>query len=149
MPLDRVNDIHSVVRGVLFDNLWSEAGLCFSIFQVEDASAHLRGNLFQQDHPFLMCEVVIDIVRKAGPGIHSPNRVWGGLELTYYAKERLDLLASHRLVEEAGDWFAQKTLGGVRFRECIPTSEGSLRGFHAAAATVAFEYETKPTEGII
>lgn len=146
MPLAKVNDIHRVVREILFAEMWADVGLCFSLFQVDDASANLRGNLFQQDLDFLMCEVVIDVVRKAGPGIHSPNRVWGGLELVYFTKEHLDLLAAHQRVEQSGGWFAQKTLGGVRFRECTPTTDGSLRGFYSASATVAFEYETQPTQ---
>ena len=90
--LSKVNDIHQVMRSRLFERLWPGTGVCFDLYQTADAGPTLLGDLFHQDGDFLLVEVVIDVVRKAGPGNASPNRVWGGLEITYYSKDRLSLI---------------------------------------------------------
>lgn len=146
MPLQKVNDIHRVVRERLFANLPAGMGLCFSLYQTTDAGPDQKGELFQQDDPFLMVETRIDEVRKAGPGVHSPNRVFGALEITLQSKDRLDMIGAHHLLEQAGNWFAQETIEGVRFREFIPTGDGRDRGFQTYAGTVVFEYETQPKQ---
>lgn len=143
MPLETVNDIHRVVRDPLFLNLWPGTGVCFGLHQPYDAGPEQMGELFSQDNPFLMVEVRIDDVRKSGPGVHTPNRVFGGLEISYHSKDRLDMIGAHNLLEQAGNWYAQKTIEGVRFREFIPTGDGRDRGFQFYSGTVVFEYETR------
>lgn len=142
MPLSKVNDIHRVVRDRLFANLWPGTGLCFSIYQPYDAGPEQLGELFSQGAHFLSVEVRIDEVVKAGPGIHSPNRVFGALEISYHSKDRLDMIGAHNLLEQAGNWYAQQTIDGVRFREFVPTGDGRDRGFQFYSGTVVFEYET-------
>lgn len=146
MPLAKVNDIHVQVRTQVFANLWAGVGVCFSYYQAEDAGPAGLGDLFLQNDDFLMVEVIIDQVVKSGPGIHSPNRVFGAIELTLLSKDRLDMVGAQRRLEEAGDWFAQETIDGVRYREFIPTGDGRDRGFQSHAGTVAFEYETLTKE---
>lgn len=146
MTMQRVNDIHRVVRELAFDNLWPDVGICFSLQQTDDAGPGQYGDLFHQNRDFLMVEVETDAVRKSGPGRHSPNRVWGGVTLTYHTKDRLDAVGPQYRLEEAGDWYAQQTLSGVRFREFVPTGDGRDRGFQWYSATLAFEFETQPKE---
>lgn len=146
MRPESVNAIHRVAREIAFDHLWPGTGICFSLYQAEDAGPGSRGELFHQNADFLMLEVVIDDVRKSGPGVHSPNRVWGGIQLAYHTKDRLDAITPRFRLEEAGNWFSQKTLNGVRFREFVPTGDGRDRGFQWYSATIAFEFETQPKE---
>lgn len=141
----RVNDVHKLVRDVVFDNLGGDMGLCFSPYQTTDAGPRGLGNLFHQDDPFLMVEVRVDDVEKIGPGVHTLNRVHGALEITYHTKDMLDDIGASQYLEDVGNWFAQKTIDGIVYREYIPTGDGRDRGFQTYAGTVVFQFETQPT----
>lgn len=142
MALQNVSDIHRVIRDRVFSNLWPDTGISFDLNQAHDAGPEQFGELFNQNKQFMVVEVRIDEVVKSGPGVHSPNRVYGALELSYQTKDRLDMVGANHLLEKAGNWFAQKTIDGVRFREFIPTGSGHDMGFQFYSGTVIFEYET-------
>lgn len=143
--MQNVNDIHQVVRERLFARLPAGLGVCFSYFQTQDAGPAQLGELFHQDADFLLFEVVIDSVRRAGPGKHTHKKVRGGIELSLHTKDQLDLVGLEKRLEDAGNWFAEETIGGVRFREFFPTGlVGRDRGFQYSGGTVPFEFETQP-----
>lgn len=137
----KVSDIRRMVRDRLFANLWPGTGLCFSLYKTKDAGPNQLGELFHQDQPFLMVEVRIDDVTSASPGSHTPRRVLGALEITYHSKSSLDATGAHHLLEQSGNWFAQDTIEGVRFREFIPTGTGRDQGFQFYSGTIVFEYK--------
>lgn len=144
--MQKVAEIHGLVRSVVFDHLPAGQGICFSLYRPEDAGPLQLGDLFHQDADFMMVEVRIDEVQKSGPGIHSPNRVFGGLEITFHTKDRFDEVGAQQTLEAAGNWFAQETIDGVRFREFVPTGDGRDRGFMMYSGTVVFEFETQPKQ---
>lgn len=144
--MNDIFEIHHVVRDQVLSNLWVGGRVCFSLFQPDDAGPLQAGNLFNQNLDFIMVEVMIDDVRRAGPGVLSPRRVWGGLELGHYTKDRLDPLLATRTLEQVGDWFREETIGGVRFRDFLPTGEVRDRGFQVQTATLPFQFETQPKQ---
>lgn len=147
MTLEKLNDIEKVVRPQVFAHLWPGVGVCFSLYQTDDAGPAQLGELFEQSEDFLMVETIIDDTRRIGPGHFAATRVMGGVEITYHTKDRLDPLFAKRRLEEAGDWFRDETIGGVRFRGFVPLSDGRVRGYQTYSATVAFEFEV-PAKGL-
>lgn len=141
--MDNVNDIHRVVRGELFSLMPQAGRICFGYDTPEDAGPNDLGDLFQQDQPFLMVEVVIDKVRRAGPGRHSPRRVRGNVALSNYSKDRLNTFTLATELESVADHFREETIGGVRFRDFTPTGEIRDRGFTASTGVIPFDFETR------
>lgn len=141
--MENVNDIHRVVRSVLSSTLPVEGRICFSYLTPEDAGPAGLGDLFEQDLDFLMVEVNIDRVQRAGPSVVSPRRVWGHLELALHSKSirDLDILATQ--LEAVADHFRETTLQGVRFRNFTPSGDIRDRGFTASTGVIPFDFETR------
>lgn len=143
--MEKITDVHRLVHKTVRTNLGAEEHLCFNYDHAQDVLHPKTTDLFKQDKDFYFVEVLIDSVQKAGPGVYTRNRVFGGIEITLYAKPWEPLSAMDRL-EQVGRWFSQKTIEGVRFREFTPTGDGRDSGFNSYSATLAFEFET-PAQG--
>lgn len=141
--MDNVNDIHRVVRGELFTLMPMNGRICFGYETPEDAGPADLGDLFEQDLNFLMVEVNIDRVQRAGPGRHSPRRVWGHIEMAAHSKDRLNTYILASSLEQVADHFREETLRGVRFRDYTPTGEIRDRGFTASTGIIPFDFETR------
>lgn len=140
---DSITEVRRAIREIVFANLLADDSVCFDLEITDDAGPVGRGDLFEQDHEFFMVETVIDETRPAGPGVTSPTRVWGAVDLRFLTKSGLDELGAHQRLEDVGGWFADKTIEGIRFRQFLPTDKGRLLGFIRYAATVPFECEIK------
>lgn len=141
--MDNVNDIHRVVRSELFSLLPISGHICFGYDTPEDAGPEGLGNLFEQDLDFLMVEVNVDRVRRSGPGLQSPRRVWGHMGLSVYSKDRLNTYTLARALEEVANHFREETIQGVRFRDFVPSGEARDRGFTVSTGVIPFDFETR------
>ena len=141
--MENVNDIHRVVRTEIFALMPAEGRICFSYLVPEDAGPAGLGDLFEQDLDFLMVEVNIDKVRRAGPSVVSPRRAWGHLELALHSKDRLNTYILATRLEAIADHFREETLQGVRFRDFTPSGDIRDRGFSAATGVIPFDFETR------
>lgn len=134
-------EVEHVVRDLLFADLPIER-ICFSYFVPEDAGPTMAGDLFEQNKDFLLVEVDTAQVGRVGPGRFTQRRAYGGVDLVYYTKERLDPLGAKTRLENIADRFQEETLNGVRFRSYTPTGEMRDRGFSAYSGTIAFSFDT-------
>lgn len=141
--MNNINEIHRVVREELFGIMPTEGRMCFSYLNPEDAGPATLGDLFEQDLDFLMAEVMIERVERAGPSIYSPRRVWGSIEFGYHTKDRLDPYRVMVGLEGVADHFREETLQGVRFRDFVPTGEVRDRGFTVTTGVIPFDFETR------
>lgn len=144
--MEKISGIHRLSKTVVLENLDATLGVCFNLTQTMDASPKKAGDLFKQDEDFIMVETIIDDVMKTGPGIYTPNRVIGGIEITLHTKNSLNPDDYQSKLEDIGMWFAQKTIEGVRFREFVPTGDGRDGGFNTFSSSIAFQFET-PAQG--
>jgi hypothetical protein len=141
--MDNVNDIHRVVRSELFSLMPMQGRICFGYLTPEDAGPNTLGDLFEQDLDFLMVEVMIDDVRRAGPSTSSPRRVWGHIEFALHSKGRLNTYTLASTLEAVANHFREETLQGVRFRDFTPSGEARDRGFTASTGVLPFDFETR------
>lgn len=133
------------IRRIIHGNLTATDSLTYSMGETDDAGPAGRGDLSKQNEPWYVIETVIDDKQKAGPGVFSPRRVWGGLDVTYLTKDRLDDIGSFSKMEQVGSWFEGRTINGIRFREFTPTTtNGRIFGFNSYAGTIALEFELNP-----
>lgn len=135
-------EVKHMIRDQLFDDL-PLPRICFSYFIPEDAGPGMLGDLFEQDKDFLLVEVDIASVGRAGPGRFTQRRAYGSLDLTYYTKDRLDPLGAEKTLEDIADKFQEETVGGVRFKSFTPTGEMRDRGFSAYSGSVPFSFDTQ------
>lgn len=142
-----LNSVYRAIRQIVFDNRGVDDSFCFDLGESTDASSNQRGDLFEQNGDFYLVEVEIDQVTKAGPGTSSPRRVYGGVDIRFFTKDRLDDLGAKAKLEAIGDWFGSQTTHGIRFREFYPAGDGRLIGFQEYSATVPFECEIEPKQG--
>lgn len=141
--MDNVNDIHKVVRGEIFSLMPEDGRVCFGYLTPEDAGPAGLGDLFEQDLDFLMVELTFEQVQRAGPGIHSPRRVRGFIEMTLHSKDRLNTYMLATRLETIADHFREQTIKGVRFRDFTPSGEVRDRGFTASTGVIPFDFETR------
>lgn len=143
--LQNVTDIDVIVRNVVFDRAAVGDRFCFDLFMPVDAGVQGAGELFEQNQPFFMVEVVVDETRRAGPSKMSPTHVYGGIEISVFTMDQGDPIGNKRRVEEIGRWFSDQNIETVKFHEFAPVGAGRLRGFQRYTGTVAFKFETEPT----
>ena len=141
--MDNVNDIHKVVRGEIFSLMPEDGRVCFGYLTPEDAGPAGLGDLFEQNLDFLMVELTVDQVRRSGPGMHSPRRVWGSVELSLFSKDRMNTYVLATRLETIADHFREQTIKGVRFRDFTPSGEIRDRGFTASTGMIPFDFETR------
>lgn len=141
--MDNVNDIHRVVRTELFSLMPEDGRICFSYLVPEDAGPANLGDLFKQDLDFLMVEIELSPVRRAGPGQGSPRRVAGAIHFSLMSKDRMNTYGLAARLESIADHFREETLQGVRFRNFTPTGEMRDRGFTASTGVLPFDFETR------
>lgn len=138
-------DFSVLVRNIIVANATPELRYCFSVVNSEDASSNQSGSLFRQNEDFVLFETEIDRVSRAGPGVESPRRAWAEITIGIFTKDVSDPIGKLRLLEEIGGWFADKTVGGVRFRQFQPLGESTLMGFRTHDAVINCAFELKPT----
>lgn len=106
-----------------------------------DLSDNKSGDLFKQNNDFVLFELGITDVRRAGPSVVSPTRVWGTLDLSLFTKATRDKVTFGGELEAFANWFQNETISGIRFREYVPTSVVPLHGFTSYNGVINFEFE--------
>ena len=106
-----------------------------------DLSANNSGDLFKQNNDFVLFELGITDVRRAGPSVVSPTKVWGTLDLALFTKATRDKVKFGGELEAFANWFQSETISGIRFREYVPTSVIPLHGFTSYNGVINFEFE--------
>lgn len=134
-------DFERRVRGMIFSNAPADMKFCFSLEATEDASANAAGPLFEQNDDFLMFEIDVDRVRRAGPGVHSPRRAWGTLTIGLITKTTEDSIGYLEKLEQVAAWFADQTIEGIRFRQFVPRGSSALMGFNSYDCTISCDFE--------
>lgn len=139
-----VTAVSRAVRQIIFENHAPGDSFCFSLDNTTDAGPNQRGDLFEQNGDFFLIEVEVDDVYPAGPGIHSPRRVDGGVDIRYLTKDRMDDLGAQQRLEDIGNWFSDQKLKGIQFGLYAPVGAGELLGFQRYSGTVPFSCDLKP-----
>lgn len=141
--LESFADFEREVRGIIFSNATPEHRFCFGLEATEDASANNVGPLFNQNEDFLMFELFVDEVRRAGPGITSPRRAWATLTIGLMTKSTEDAIGYLDKLEQVAAWFADQTIGGIRFRQFVPRGSSAVMGFNSYDCTINCDFELK------
>lgn len=135
-----VHDGELVVRDTVLDLAPADMRFCFSRLQAVDAGSLASGDLFKQDGDFYIFDVEVDEVTRAGPSMVSPNRCYGYLKVSFLTKGDAEF-TGRRNLEKVADWFAQKTIEGVRFRVFQPAGTYHLLGFTLISGVINFDHE--------
>lgn len=112
----------------------------FDVFTFEDASALGYGDLTKQDAAFLLFTSEIMNSRRAGPSLVSPTRYYADLRIEYRTKTP-KTLADCRILESVANEFAEKTVGGIRFRTFTPMPARKSEGFIVYSGIIDFDFE--------
>lgn len=117
----------------------------FDLDEAQDASALRAGTLLEQDKDFWLFEVHTMDTGRAGPGQVSPGRSWGEMDITFFTKAPRDKIKYSRMVEQVSNWFANKTVNGIRFRTFEPIQAVPLHGFTAYGGVINYQFEIAVT----
>lgn len=115
--------------------------VAFDMVEAIDAGPNASGDLFKQNEEFLLFELVVDDVRRAGPGWVSPRRVQGALDLSLMTKAPKDKVRYSMALEQVADWFQDQTISGIRFRSFTPTPAVPIHGFTAYNGVINIDFE--------
>lgn len=132
------------IRDVVFANAPANMRFAFDFVYAEDVSDHQAGSLFDQDEDFYLFEAEVDTVRRAGPSRVSPTRYWGSLSISVNTKVFGREIPYLQALETISSWFAEKTIGDIRFRTFTPMSTSRVRGFDSYSGVLSFDFETAP-----
>lgn len=110
-----------------------EEGFDFSLQDV--------GSLLEQENDFWLFECHVMRTGRAGPGQNSPRRAWCEMDITLFTKQARDKIRFTSQVEAVSNWFADKTIDGIRFRSFEPTPATPLHGFTAYGGVINYQFE--------
>lgn len=147
--LNDAADFLTRTRDVVFAN--APANMLFTFDQDEfvDMSAQQAGPLLRQDNDFWLFETEIDDTRRAGPSMVSPTRCYGSLLIKLYSKRPRDEVRGLRALEEVADWFADRTIQGIRFRTFLPLTTGKESGFTSYRGVITTDFEIRPKRTVL
>lgn len=117
----------------------------FDLEEGIDASPEGVGAVFDQNENFWLLQFNIATGGRAGPGVVSPRRYWGELDLSVFVKGPRDRIRYTGMLENLAGWFRDQTIEGIRFRTFIPTPPAAIRGFTSYNGVINFEFEISPT----
>lgn len=138
--LDSLTDLEVRVRDYVLGRSGARR-VTFDVIEGIDCSSNVSGDLFKQDEDFLLFELNVDDVRRAGPGWVSPRRVHGALDISLFTKQPMDKLKYGRELEQVADWFQDQTISGIRFRSFVPTPAVPINGFTAYNGVINIDFE--------
>ena len=141
--LESFADFERRVRGIIFQNAAADHLFCFGLEATEDASANNAGPLFSQNADFLMFELDVERVKRAGPGMECPRRAWATLTIGLMTKSTNDDIGYLDKLEQVAAWFADQTIGEIRFRQFVPRGSSAVMGFNSYDCTIDCDFELK------
>lgn len=142
-----LNDAEVRIRNFVDSQAWPGQLYTFDLDECQDASMSSQGTLLEQNEDFWLFETLIARSGRAGPGQNSPGRVFAELDITFLTKAARDRVKFEGMVEVVSNWFANKTISGIRFRTFEPVRASPLHGFTAYGGTINYQFElTVPTE---
>lgn len=134
-------DVEIAIRNrVLEMNKDPRLPVTFDAFTMEDVTAGL-GDLYKQDRPFLQFHTEFATSRRVGPTTIAPTRYYGDLYIGYFVKEEPIYVIDAKLHETVANWFAEKTVDGVRFRTFTPYPKSKDNGFTQYLGVIEFDFE--------
>ena len=136
-------DFEALVRDTVFANATADMLFCFELTNDDDASENAAGPLLKQDQDFFLFETDITGTRRTAISTIANRRAEGELLISLFTKDKGDPIGRKRRLEEVGAWFADMTVGGVRFRTLQPTGSGPLMGFRTYDAVIPCDFELK------
>lgn len=139
--LSSLTELDIRFRNYADDKFPPEALYAYNLEEGLDLSLNNAGELFQQNKDFILLELSIDQVRRAGPSRVSPTRVWGTLDLSIFTKGQRDKVKFGSQLEVMANWFQNETISGIRFREYQPSSVVPSHGFTSYSGLINFEFE--------
>ena len=112
----------------------------FDLHTMEDVTEQRKGDLFAQDSPFLQFHTEIISTGRVGPTTIAPTRIVANLFFAYFTKEP-SYIKDAKLQEQIGNWFAEQTIDGVRFRTFTPYLKSKENGFTQYLGVIDFDFE--------
>jgi hypothetical protein len=139
--LTSITDLHTHVRDIVFNRAPEGLRFTFDLDEAQDLGTAQAGSLLEQNADFVLFDVEVIDVRRAGPSDASPQRCHGSLTLELFSKAPLDEVAYGRQLEQLGSWFADQTLLGIRFRSFLPLRRARAHGFVAYRGAINLDFE--------
>lgn len=139
--LSSLTDLEVRFRNYVDGKVPSALLYAYNLEEGLDLSVNKAGDLFKQNKDFVLLELTIDRVRRAGPSRVSPTRVWGTLDLSIFTKGLRDKVKFAGQLEGMANWFQNETISGIRFREYEPSSVVPSHGFTSYNGMINFEFE--------
>lgn len=139
--LQSMTDSLAFIREIVFEQVAAGTRFSFSFTDDQDVGDLHSGPLFDQNEDFFLFEAEVVDTKRAGASSISPTRCYGELAISLLTKNGTREIPNKRQLEEVSNWFAEKTIRGIRFRTFTPLSTAKVMGFTSYSGVLNFDFD--------